>query len=48
MIMAMENYQKSDLAFQSEARGHEKGQLRLKSQLATGCSIFFLVRIGIE
>ena len=41
-ILAMENNKKSTLLFQSEARGHEKGQLRPKSQLATRCSIFFL------
>ena len=40
-ILAMENNKKSTLLFQSEAKGHEKGQLRPKSQLATGCSIFF-------
>ena len=41
MVLAMENNQKSTLPFQSEARGHEKGQLRPKSQLATASSIFF-------
>ena len=41
MVLAMKNNQKSTLPLQSEARGHEKGQLRPKSQLATGCSIFF-------
>ena len=40
MLLAMKNDQKSTLSFKSEARGHEKGQLRPKSQLATGCSIF--------
>ena len=41
MLLAMKNDQKSTLSFKSEARGHEKGQLRPKSQLATASSIFF-------
>ena len=44
----MKNDRKSTLSFKSEARGHEKGQLRPKSQLATASSIFFLMKIGIE
>ena len=36
MVLAMENNQKSTLLFQSEARGHEKGQLRPKSYIGEG------------
>ena len=42
------NALKSTFQIQTKPKGHEKGQQRPKSQLATGGSNFFLMTIGME
>ena len=48
ILFEVGNALKSTFQIQTKPKGHEKGQQRPISQLATGGSNFFLVIIGME
>ena len=48
IFFEVENALKSTFQIRKKAKGHEKGQQRPKSQLATGGSNFFMMTIGME